>query len=481
MRRGRGRGGAEPWRNSGSREGRLRWGEVGGWKVGRCVLPPRLLRRPGPGASALGGALAPEAFERPEGPGLRAPQGRGPGASVATRREGLGADRFSDAEPFRVGWKPKPSLPMESESSRPEEETPSLLWGLDPVFLAFAKLYIRDILDLKESCQVPGVFFYNGHPIKQVEILGTVIGRREKDTFYSYGVDDSTGVINCICWKKSNNTESSSALLTTGGPTIGELNLTSQLKKLQETIEQRTKIEIGDIIQIRGYIHTYREEREIRVTTYYKVDDPVCNIQIARMLELPSIYRKVYDQPFQSPALEQESNPGALDLANLTCLLSEKAKEFLVENKVQTFYRQELETVESLLSLASQPVTHSSCSEQVDVKNETTSKAIHSIFKNAIQLLQEKGFVFQKDDGFDNLYYVTREDKELHRKIHHIIQEDCQKPNHIEKGCHFQHILACARLSVSPRLNEAVLQQVLELLEDQSDIISTMEHYYTAF
>lgn len=86
-----GRGGAEPWRNSGSREGRLRWGEVGGWKVGRCVLPPRLLRRPRPGASALGGALAPEAFERPEGPGLRAPQGRGPGASVATRREGLGA------------------------------------------------------------------------------------------------------------------------------------------------------------------------------------------------------------------------------------------------------------------------------------------------------------------------------------------------------------------------------------------------------
>ncbi|XP_042816907.1 CST complex subunit STN1 isoform X4 [Panthera tigris] len=313
---------------------------------------------------------------------------------------------------------------MESESSRSEEETPSLLWGLDPVFLAFAKLYIRDILDLKESCQVPGVFFYNGHPIKQVEILGTVIGKREKDTFYSYGVDDSTGVINCICWKKSNNTESSSD----------------------------------------------------------KVDDPVCNIQIARMLELPSIYRKVYDQPFQSPALEQESsNPGALDLANLTCLLSEKAKEFLVENKVQTFYQQELETVESLLSLARQPVTHSSCSEQVDVKNETTSKAIHSIFKNAIQLLQEKGFVFQKDDGFDNLYYVTREDKELHRKIHHIIQEDCQKPNHIEKGCHFQHILACARLSVSPRLSEAVLQQVLELLEDQSDIISTMEHYYTAF
>ncbi|XP_045658999.1 CST complex subunit STN1 isoform X2 [Ursus americanus] len=388
--------------------------------------------------------------------------------------------RLSDAEPLRVGCKPNPSLPMQPESSQCEEETPSLLWGLDPVFLAFAKLYIGDILDLKESRQVPGVFFYNGHPIKQVEILGTVIGRREKDAFYSYGVDDGTGVINCICWKKSNDAESSSA--TTAAPVLGELNLTSQLKKLQETIEQKTKIEIGDIVQIRGYVHTYREEREIRVTTYYKVDDPVCNIQIARMLELPSIYRKVYDQPFCSPALEQESSdPSALDLANLTCLLSERAKEFLVENKVQTFYQQELEIVESLLSLANQPVIHSAGPEQGDSKNDTTSKAIHSIFKNAIQLLQEKGFVFQKDGGFDKLYYVTREDKELHRKIHHIIQEDCQKPNHAEKGCHFQHILACARLSVNPDLSEGVLQQVLELLEDQSDIVSTTEHYYTAF
>jgi len=118
---------------------------------------------------------------------------------------------------------------------------------------------------------------------------------------------------------------------------------------------------------------------------------------------------------------------------------------------------------------------------QGDSKKDTTSKAIHSIFKNAIQLLQEKGFVFQKDDGFDKLYYVTREDKELHRKIHHIIQEDCQKPNHAEKGCHFQHILACARLSVSPDLSDGVLRQVLELLEDQSDIVSTTEHHYTAF
>lgn len=396
---------------------------------------------------------------------------------------GRGRDRISglDAELFRAGWKPQPSLQMESKSSQCEDETPSLLWGLDPVFLAFAKLYIRDILDLKESGQVPGVFFYNGHPIKQVDILGTIIGVREKDAFYSYGVDDSTGVINCICWKSLNNTKSSSA---TAAPSARELSLTSQLKKLQETTAQRAKLEIGDIIRVRGHIRMFRGEREIHATTYYKVDDPVCNVQIARMLELPAIYRKVYDQPFHSPALQEDealSNPGTLDLDSLTCLLSEKAKEFLVENRVQTFYQQELETVESLLSLANQPVIHSACSGQMGFKNDTTSRAIHSIFRNAVKLLQEKGLVFQKDGGFDNLFYVTREDKELHRKIHRIIQEECQKPNHVEKGCHFLHVLACARLSLSPGLSEPVLQQVLQLLEDQSDIVSTTEKYYTAF
>ncbi|XP_021563698.1 CST complex subunit STN1 [Carlito syrichta] len=381
---------------------------------------------------------------------------------------------------MQSGREPQPGLSVQPDTSWCPEETPSLLWGLDPVFLAFAKLYVRDILDLKESCQVPGIFLYNGHPIKQVDVLGTVVAVRERDAFYGYGVDDSTGVINCVCWKPLSSTEAFSATPSTAR----EPSLSSQLRKLRETTAQRMKVEIGDLIRIRGYVRTYREEREIHATAYYKVDDPVWSVQTARMLELPTLYRKVYDQPFCSPALQEEeapSNPGTLDLPGLTCLLSEKASEFLVEHRVKTFYQQELEVVESLLSLANQPVTLGACSDQEVFRKDTTPKAIHGIFKNAIQLLQEKGLVFQKDGGFESLYYVTREDKGLHRKIHQIIQEDCQKPKHADKGCHFLHILACARLRVLPGLSEAVLQRVLELLEDQSDIVSTTERCYAAF
>ncbi|ERE78449.1 CST complex subunit STN1 [Cricetulus griseus] len=82
--------------------------------------------------------------------------------------------------------------------------------------------------------------------------------------------------------------------------------MTSQLKKLQETMEQKTKIEIGDVIRVRGYVREFRKEREICATLYYKVDDPVWNIQIARMLELPALYKRIYDQPFRNPALKEE-------------------------------------------------------------------------------------------------------------------------------------------------------------------------------
>lgn len=163
---------------------------------------------------------------------------------------------------------PQPSLLMQCESSSREEEIPSLFWGLDPVFLAFAKLYIRDILEMKESQQVPGIYIYNGHPIRRVDIMGTVVGVRERDTFYSYTVDDATGVINCTCWKRLSNAESSSD--PAAPSTARELSMTSQLRKLQETIEQKTKIEIGDIIHVRGSVRMFREQREISATLYCK-------------------------------------------------------------------------------------------------------------------------------------------------------------------------------------------------------------------
>ncbi|NXK74014.1 STN1 protein, partial [Amazona guildingii] len=365
---------------------------------------------------------------------------------------------------------------MQSESRKyEEEETPSLHWGMDPVFFAFARLYIKDIKEMRESKQVPGIFFYNGHPVRQVDVVGMVVQMKERDAFYSYGVDDSTGVINCVCWKNPMVAETSSS----GCPsTPSSLTVLEQMKKLQEMVSQKTKLAIGDVVRVRGQIRTYRQQREIRASCFYKVDDPVCNVQISRMLELPCLYREVYDKPFRGPGEGQSGLEGQTFAINV---LHEKVKGFLLENKIQTFYQQELETIDMLVSLISHHLLHSFLPIQVKSKSNCSSKRIHGIFKQAIRILQEKGVVFQKLGSSEDLYHVTDHDKELLKVTLDVIKEDCKKPRHAEKGCHFLHILNCVRQSYNPSLTEVVMLRVLELLERNSDVVSTMEGYYMTF
>ncbi|KAM6106092.1 CST complex subunit STN1 [Pterocles gutturalis] len=363
---------------------------------------------------------------------------------------------------------------MQSESKKYEEEMPSLHWGMDPVFSAFAKLYIKDIKEMRESKQVPGIFFYNGRPVRQVDVVGIVVQMKEQDAFCNYGVDDSTGVINCVCWKNPMVAETS----LSGCPsTPSSLTVFEQMKKLQEIVRQKTKLEIGDVVRVRGPVRTYRQQREIQALWFCKVDDPVYDVQISRMLELPCLYREVYDKPFQGP----EEGQSGLGSQNFSInMLHEKVKGFLLENKIQTFYQQELETIDALVSLAGVDLPTPSCQE-VKSKSDPSSKRIHGVFKEAIRMLQEKGVVFQKPSSSKDLYHVTDHDKELLKVTLDVIKEDCRKPRHAEKGCHFLHVLSCVQQSYNPSLAEVVMHRVLELLESNSEIVSTMEGYYMAF
>ncbi|NWU07513.1 STN1 protein, partial [Cephalopterus ornatus] len=316
------------------------------------------------------------------------------------------------------------------------------------------------------------------------------------DFFCFFLVDDSTGVINCVCWK---NPMVAEAPLSGHPSTPSSLTVFEQMKKLQEIVSQKTKLEIGDVVRVRGHIRTYRQQRQIQASSFYKVDDPLYDVQISRMLELPCLYREVYDKPFQGPEegqseirwdFEQDLGLSGLEGQNFSIhVLHEKVQGFLLENKIQTFYQQELETIDGLVSLAdvhlpteiSHHLHHFFLPIQVKSKGNSSSKRIHNVFKEAIKMLQEKGVVFQKPSSSKDLYHVTDHDKELLKVTLDVIKEDCRKPRHAEKGCHFLHVLSCVRQSYNPSLAEVVMHRVLELLESNSDVVSTMEGYYMAF
>ncbi|XP_062987632.1 CST complex subunit STN1 isoform X1 [Elgaria multicarinata webbii] len=360
-----------------------------------------------------------------------------------------------------------------------EEEVPLLLWGLDPIFSAFARLYIKDILDMKESKQVPGIFFYNRHPIRQVDIVGTVVLMKERDAFYTYGVDDGTGVISCTCWKNTLAEKKSLSDFESHSTTSSELDLIEQIRKLQVAVRQKTRLEIGDLVRVRGCIRIYRQQREIKASMYYKIDDPLFEVQISRMLKLPNLYRDIYDKPFQFPEEAQRSQGAADSLGSIT-ILSRKIRGFLLGKKIQSFYQQELETVDDLLSHVMQDGP-STTAAQMDSKAAPCSKLIKRAFMEAIKVLQEKGVVFQKSKNPKDLYYVTEQDRELHRVTLEILGADCKRPKYAEKGCHRRHILSCIQQSYSPYVTEAVVCCLLDWLETNSDVVTTMDGYYVVF
>lgn len=360
-----------------------------------------------------------------------------------------------------------------------EEEVPSLLWGLDPVFSAFTRMYIKDIQEMKESKQVPGIFFYNRHPVRQVDILGTVVLAKERDAFHMYGVDDGTGVISCICWKNPVAEQKSLSGYESHPSTSSSLDLVEQMRKLQKVVQLRSRLDIGDVVRVRGCIRIYRQQREISASTYYKVDDPIYEAQISRMLELPHLYRKIYDKTFQLPE-ERQSGPHSAAMLGSITILSEKIMDFLSRNKTQNFYQQELETVDSLVSLIRQ-CERSTTNEQMDFKAGLNAKLIRNSFTEAINILQEKGALFQKSKNPNDVYCVTKQDKELYRVTLDIIKGDCKRPKYSEKGCHLRHILSCVQQNYSCFITEHVIRYLLDLMESNSDVVTTMKEYYTVF
>uniref|UniRef100_UPI00398F888D CST complex subunit STN1 isoform X2 n=1 Tax=Pristiophorus japonicus TaxID=55135 RepID=UPI00398F888D len=365
---------------------------------------------------------------------------------------------------------------MPSDGDGAEDTVPSMLWGLDPLHGVFAKLYIKDILQLDNSQHVPGVFFYKTHPISKVDILGTIVQKREREKLFSFGVDDGTGVISCVLWKKRRPMEGPKP----ASPTIG-LNLQEQLSRITMLEQHTSQLELGDTVQVRGWLRDYRDQREISCTSLSKVADPVFTAQISRMLQLPHLYRTFYDQTFQLTTDSTEPNDQRVRILSL----QRKIKQFLNQNGVKNFYQQELETINSLAFIAQQDpvspcVQHPPQPSQEPLTSACASRQIHEGFQVAVGALQEEGVVFQKVAGPKELYLVTDEDKELRSLTLGVIRDDSRRPKYVDKGCPFLHILSCVQHGYSAGVNEATMQRVLDRLESDSQIVSTMERYYMA-
>ncbi|XP_061628130.1 CST complex subunit STN1 isoform X4 [Phyllopteryx taeniolatus] len=300
----------------------------------------------------------------------------------------------------------------------PAEELPSILWGLDPIFSAFARLYITDILHMRESCQVPDIYFYKSHPIHYVDVLGTVVYKREREDFICYGVDDGTGVINCLCWKND---------------------------PMKEEVD----------------------------SDKYKVNDPVMAVQIEWMIEVLQVYREFYDKPLhlQTNTTNESSISSQSEAKNII-------KDFLEQRCVSKFRPYD---VQDLLQPLIASCTETAPADQEPVEGPAACQQLSMLLKEALQILQDEGIVYRGVESQDKVYFVTTQDKYLFMAVKDIIREDSKREKYQEKGCHILHILSSVRQRHSMNVSKAALELVLKSLECNSDIVSTRNNYFTMF
>ncbi|KAJ8001881.1 hypothetical protein DPEC_G00174000 [Dallia pectoralis] len=367
------------------------------------------------------------------------------------------------------------------------EEPPSMLWGLDPMFNAYTRLYVKDILQMRESCQVPGIYFYNSHPIFRVDVLGTVVYKREREDFFCYGVDDGTGVINCLCWKdeqcKDQSDSAKSGVKSLDSSTFSGFDPANELKKLQQAQPSRANLDIGELLRVRGPVKTSRQQREVMASTYYKVSDPVMNVQISWMMEVPKLYRECYDKQLQLQKDAQDPNPQGTSAASLLGRATRILKDFLKVREVSRFGPYDVQEILQPL-VSSQPRNTTTQQEPTAGSSSgpsTSYNHLRQLLRESLQILMDEGLVYRKVKSQDEIYHVTEQDKDLLMAIRDIIKEDCRREKYAEKGCHVLHILSSVRHRYSHNVSKAALELALKALECNSDIISTRDSHYTVF
>lgn len=304
-----------------------------------------------------------------------------------------------------------------------------------------------------------------------------MVYKREREDFFCYGVDDGTGVINCLCWKNELFKEEEEDPGKSGGKRSdkghGGFNPVGELKKLRQAQQKRCRLEIGELLRVRGPVKTSRQQREIMASTFYKVNDPMMASQIAWMMEAPQLYRQFYDKPLQLQH-NAKSDSAISPLSKAKHII----QDFFKQNSVSRFRPYDVQDLLQPL-ISCQPQTTSV--DQEPVAGPSGSRQLRQLLKETLDMLQNEGIVYRKVKSQDEVYLVTAQDKDLLIAVKDIVREDSKREKYAEKGCHILHILSAVRQRYSLNVNKAALELVLKSLECNSDIVSSSDNHYTVF
>eukprot|EP00742_Colponemidia_sp_Colp-10_P007115 GILJ01007643.1.p1 GENE.GILJ01007643.1~~GILJ01007643.1.p1 ORF type:complete len:326 (+),score=50.86 GILJ01007643.1:45-1022(+) len=239
---------------------------------------------------------------------------------------------------------------------------------LHPFFFAHVRLAIVDILNLNEDSESPGDFFFHNHPVTRVETQGVVVNVKQRQQFLQYIIDDGTGLIPCMCWLEADAAQSATE------PAI---------------------LELGALVNVRGKLSTYRQERQIVVSTIRVEEDP--NMESWWWLETIQLRQEVYLAPVSKfvSTFEQAAAPSNKQTkvdyeSSFQAQLLRVIDAMEVTAFPYSHIRQHSELVASAVELVRKHST-------VDRSSEVEESLVSSLFARCMRRLVAEGHVFMLD------------------------------------------------------------------------------------
>ena len=351
--------------------------------------------------------------------------------------------------------------------------------GLDSLFHSYVKLYIKDIHTLEEYPDTPGIYLYNSHAIYKADIMGVVVRAEERRTHFLYALDDGTGVINCCCWKQDNT-------CTNEGSTDGETTFKDKdweifgenLKLFNSIEKSRTGgYQLGEVLHVKGKIKTYRGQRDIGAVYCAPVNN--MSVELSRMAELPALYMKFYDNQVQLPSRVLEE---LRECAEEQQSGSKRHKTILKELKQSILQEISKPNVLNISpnGLAEEEYIKAICEQPCKDVSDNGKLSITSFIENALTQLEGEGILF-RDNSTSNSYIIVSRSTHLEKTVKEILRRNTTTSKGAEKGCYYLRVVEDLQRTAYKKIDKSAVIRCLQKLEEQSDIVSTMENYYTVF
>jgi hypothetical protein len=154
-----------------------------------------------------------------------------------------------------------------------------IMWGLDSLYWAYAKVLIAQVLALRGSEQCRGYWRIGVHPVLRVEVLGYVVGVKVTKNHVRYTIDDGTGVLQCNNWFKQ----------------LEQPDATGQRYLVDDSIDHSKRL--GELCRCRGRLKPGYFIADVEITVDFIQFGVGFDQEALHWLEVMDLTHNVYNKP----------------------------------------------------------------------------------------------------------------------------------------------------------------------------------------